>query len=77
MDHNAILPRDVRDHLGRKLRATYLEIQEKPAYLGDPALPRHFDEPVYRLTMLCSERERASRSGLAAVAAALGTSSSR
>jgi hypothetical protein len=67
----ATLPRDVREYLGQKLRATYRERQDKPAYLGDPALPRTFDDQIYQLTILCSERERAGRHGLAAVAAAL------
>jgi hypothetical protein len=71
VNNHAILPQDVRDHLGQKLRAVYRERQEKPAYLGDPALPLAFDEPIRQLTILCSERERAGRHGLAAVAAAL------
>jgi hypothetical protein len=37
----------VQEHLARQLRATYLEMQDKPAYLGDPALPPEFDsEPA-------------------------------
>lgn len=72
----ATLPQDVRQYLGQKLRATYLERQEKPAYLGDPALPRTFDEQIYRLSILCSERERAGRHGLAAVAAAIADAKS-
>jgi hypothetical protein len=67
----AMLPHDVRDYLGQKLRAAYREKQEKPAYLGDPALPRRFDDALQQLTILCSRRERASRCGFAAVAAAL------
>lgn len=36
---NTVLPRPVQEHLARQLRATYVETLEKPAYLGDPALP--------------------------------------
>jgi hypothetical protein len=62
------LPRLVQEHLARQLRVTYLEMQDKPAYLGDPALPPEFDIHLLRL----SRRQRASEQGLAAVAAALG-----
>jgi hypothetical protein len=66
-----MLPHEVRNHLGQKLRATYREKLEKPAYLGDPTLPREFDDTLHQLTILCSERERASRCGLKAVQVAL------
>jgi hypothetical protein len=62
------LPRLVQEHLARQLRAAYLEIQDKPAYLGDPALPAEFDRHLLRL----SRRQRAAENGLAAVARALG-----
>ena len=45
----AALPGTVREHLGRALRATYADAIEKPQYLGDPALPEAFTEPVCRL----------------------------
>lgn len=75
MPHNStILPRPVQEHLARQLRATYVETQEKPAYLGDPALPAAFDDQLHRLAAGERQRirERASRQGLEAVAAALG-----
>ena len=62
------LPRLVQEHLARQLRAKYLELQDKPAYLGDPALPPDFEAHLYRL----SARQRAGEHGMAAVAAALG-----
>jgi hypothetical protein len=71
---NTVLPRPVQEHLARQLRATYVETLEKPAYLGDPALPPAFDDHLNRLAARERQktRERASRQGLAAVAAALG-----
>jgi hypothetical protein len=68
-DKNASpLPRLVQEHLARQLHAAYLEIQDKPAYLGDPGLPPEFGSHLHRLSM----RQRAGQNGLAAVAAALG-----
>jgi hypothetical protein len=75
MPHNStVLPRPIQEHLARQLRATYVETLEKPAYLGDPALPTAFDDHLRRLAAGERQRirERASRQGLAAVAAALG-----
>jgi hypothetical protein len=66
---NFTLPRPVQEHLGRQLRATYLETQDMPAYVGDPALPLHFDAYLHRLASL--DIRRAERCGLAAVSAAL------
>ena len=66
---NSTLPRPVQDHLGRQLRATYFETQDKPAYLGDPALPIEFDQYLHRLSTL--DVRRSERCGLAAVSAAL------
>ena len=51
------LPRPVQDHLGRELRACYYEREDRPKYLGDPALPLEFDPYLYRL----EQKERASR----------------
>jgi len=67
------LPRPVQDHLARQLRAFYVERQERPAYLGDPALPAGFDEHLYRLgaNERSRERTRARECGLAAVRTAL------
>ena len=64
---STFLPRSVQEHLGQQLRSAYNELQEKPAYLGDPALPVQFDEPLYRLSL----RERVRQKGIAAVRSAL------
>ncbi len=71
----APLPPPVREHLGRELRAAYVEKQDKPAYLGDPALPLSFDEPLTRLVKKerASRRKRAHEQGIAAVETALET----
>jgi hypothetical protein len=71
----APLPPPVREHLGRELRAAYVTKQEKPAYLGDPALPLSFDEPLNRLAKKerTSRRKRAHEQGIAAVETALET----
>lgn len=43
------LPRDVQEHLGRRLRAA-LEVEaEKPAFLGDSNLPPRFEHLVRKL----------------------------
>jgi hypothetical protein len=70
---NAPLPQPVREHLGRELRAAYIQKQEKPAYLGDPALPLAFDEPLNRLASKerVARRRRAREEGIAAVETAL------
>ena len=66
------LPHPVREHLGEHLRITYREIQERPTYLGDPALPVEFDDYVCRLALREGACERERDRGLAAVRAALG-----
>jgi hypothetical protein len=74
-DHIATepLPPPVREHLGRELRAAYVAHEDKPAYLGDPALPLAFDEPLHRLAAQerTSRRQRARDRGIAAVESAL------
>jgi hypothetical protein len=69
----AALSRSVQEHLARQLRAAYHERQDKPAFLGDTALPREFDDHLYRLwsSERAHRRRRASQCGLAAVQAAL------
>ncbi|HEX2509160.1 MAG TPA: hypothetical protein VHK66_01450 [Microvirga sp.] len=67
----APLPRPVQDFLGRQLRSAYGEALEKPAYLGDPALPRAFDELLYRLAAGERSRHLARERGLVAVRTAL------
>jgi hypothetical protein len=48
------LPPQVQEHLAQQLRAAYQETAEKPAFLGDPALPPELEAKVAEL----AERER-------------------
>ena len=68
-DHDAALPRPVQEHLARQLRAEYHRTEDKPAFLGDPAVPAVFDEPLRRLEE--TERERIHERAVEAVEAAL------
>jgi hypothetical protein len=66
----AALPEDVREHLGRALRSRYAAGTERPQYLGDPALPEAFTEPVRRLEGRLKAHEEgteAVRDALAAI----------
>ena len=58
----------VREHLGRKLRATYNEIAENPQNLPDPAIPVEMEYQISRL----ERREVIHNQGVKAVEAALG-----
>ena len=68
------LPESVREHLGRKLRAQYYVIGERPAYLGDPVTPLSLDPLIARMERIERARRKAriSRAGLRAVSSALG-----
>lgn len=61
------LPRPVQEHLGHQLRTTYNALAEKPAFLGDPAVPPHLDHHLQRL----ETREKIRGQGIEAVADAL------
>lgn len=63
----AALPRDVQEHLGQQLRTEYDVVAEKPAFLGDPAIPEQFDWHIMRL----ETRERAHNQAVEAVERAL------
>jgi hypothetical protein len=43
------LPRPLQEHLARELRSTYHATEEKPAFLGDPAIPVEFEYQLQRL----------------------------
>jgi hypothetical protein len=62
------LPRPVQEHLGQKLRAAYYETGDRPAYLGDPAIPPELDTHVRKL----EQRDRIHVKGIEAVEEALG-----
>ena len=62
------LDKAVRDHLGQKLRAAYAESEDKPAYLGDPALPPELEHKVLEVERAAEVHEK----GIEAVKDALG-----
>ena len=62
-DHERALSREVREHLGRKLRSELRIEAEKPAFLGDEALPPQFAGLVHQL----QRREMSSQQGLDAL----------
>jgi hypothetical protein len=64
----AALDRATQDFLGQKLRAAYAEAEEKPAYLGDPAVP---PELAHRLVEVEKSAEVHDK-GVEAVRDALG-----
>jgi hypothetical protein len=43
------LPRPLQEHLARELRSSYHATEEKPAFLGDPAIPVEFEYQLQRL----------------------------
>ena len=62
-DHEKALSREVREHLGRKLRSELRVEAEKPAFLGDDAVPPQFSGLVNEL----QRRERSSQKGVEAL----------
>ena len=64
----AALDQTVQDHLGQKLRAAYAETEDRPAYLGDPALPAAFEHKLVAL----ERSEEVHDKGVEAVKEALG-----
>ena len=62
----AALPRDVQEHLGRRLRAALQTPDARPSFLGDTNLPPEFERLVRRLE--AGERgQRGQRQGYEAV----------
>lgn len=59
----AVLPEDVREHLGRKLRSELRLESEQPAFLGDDALPPRFAGLVRQI----ERRELSSQKGVEAI----------
>jgi hypothetical protein len=62
-DHEKALSREVREHLGRKLRSELRVEAEKPAFLGDETLPPEFAGLVRQL----QRREMSEQKGLDAI----------
>src|SRR3954470_25044414 len=69
----APLPPPVQEHLAQQLRAAYQEATEKPAFLGDPALPPEIEHKVEEIAERERKivREKAHELGTEAVEAAL------
>ncbi len=67
------LPRTLQEHLAQKLRSAYHELAEKPAFLGDPAIPVEFEYHLARLEAVEKGRhiEKVRNQGLEAVKSAL------
>ena len=67
------LPRTLQEHLAQKLRSAYHELAEKPAFLGDPAIPVEFEYHLARLEAVEKVRhtEKVRNQGLEAVKSAL------
>jgi hypothetical protein len=57
------LPEDVREYLGRRLRAEFRLEGDKPAFLGDDTLPPHFATLVRQI----ERREISLQKGLEAI----------
>ncbi len=62
-----VLPREVQEHLGRKLRTELRAEAEKPSYLGESSVPAQFAPLVRRL----EAGERGERQGYEAVKRAI------
>ena len=57
------LPEDVREYLGRRLRAEFRLESDKPAFLGDDTLPPQFAKLVRQI----ERREISLQKGLEAI----------
>jgi hypothetical protein len=72
-DSSSSLPRTLQEHLAQKLRSAYHELAEKPAFLGDPAIPVEFEYHLARLEAVEKNRhiEKVRNQGIEAVKSAL------
>jgi hypothetical protein len=57
-DAGSALPRPLQEHLAQQLRSTYQTVSEKPAFLGDPAIPAEFEHHLQRLEAVETGRRR-------------------
>jgi len=57
-EDEAGLPRPVQEHIGRQLRTAYNTLEQKPAFLGDDALPSAFEPHILRLMNRETLRDR-------------------
>ena len=53
-----VLDSDIQSHLGQELRSTYARVADKPAYLGDPALPPEFEHKLIEVEAAVELREK-------------------
>ena len=69
----AVLPRPLQEHLAQKLRSAYHELAQKPAFLGDPAVPAEFEYHLQKLEAVEKVRhtEKVHNQAVEAVKAAL------
>jgi hypothetical protein len=58
VDPGSGLPRPLQEHLAQQLRSTYQTVSEKPAFLGDPAIPVEFEQHLQRLEAVETGRRR-------------------
>ena len=67
------LPRPLQEHLAQQLRSTYQAGAEKPAFLGDPAIPAELEQHLQRLEAaeMGRRREKVHNQGVEAVKSAL------
>ena len=67
------LARPLQEHLAQQLRSTYQSLAEKPAFLGDPAVPPEFERHLQRLEAVerGRQREKIRTKGVEAVKTAL------
>jgi hypothetical protein len=67
------LARPLQEHLAQQLRSTYQTMAEKPAFLGDPAVPAEFEQHLQRLEAVerGRQREKVRSQGVEAVRTAL------
>ena len=72
-EHGSALPRPLQEHLAQQLRSAYHELAEKPAFLGDPAVPVEFEYHLQRLEAVEKVRhtEKVHNQAVEAVKAAL------
>ena len=67
------LARPLQEHLAQRLRSAYHELSDKPAFLGDPAVPVEFEYQLARLEAAekVRHKERVHNQAVEAVKAAL------
>ena len=64
---DAALPRDIQEHIGRRLRSELHTEADKPTFLGEPSVPPQFEPLVRKL----EASEGGERQGYEAVKRAL------